>query len=280
MPKISKIDFSDNMDETGILLIGHGSSLPFNEMVFKDICQKISDKLEIPTEMSYVKLSKPSIEEAVAKLNCENIIAQPLMLCEGRLTKKDIPEKLGNIKQLPTIGANPLLCEIIATKIENALAKSELENVEIEVILLAHGSEFEYNEEFLKTLTSQMDLKYPVHYSFLKYNSPSIQDVFKDIKSDRVVVIPVFVTDGIHTITDIPIILGLIEPPEPCPFMKDGKHHPDHAGMHGHNDDPTHRPQHHSLKIIDYDGEVLLGDSFGDDDRLIDLWCENIRKQI
>ena len=71
-----------------------------------------------------------------------------------------------------------------------------------------------------------------------------------------------------------------MDPPEPCPFMKYGEHHPDHANMHGHGDDPLHRPQHHSLKTIDYDGEVLFADTIGDDGRLIDLWNENILKNI
>lgn len=204
------------------------------------------------------------------------------MLCEGKITKEKIPEFIPpKVKLLETIGANQRLCEIINAKIKKALAKSKLENnASTEIFLLTHGSKLEYNSEFLKDIASKMDSEYEIKYAFMKYNHPSINNVFKDITSERTVVVPLFVADGIHTITDIPIILGLMNAPEPCPFMKDGKHHPDHAGMHGHNDDPTHRPQHHNLKAIKYDGEVLLADSMGDDEILIDLWCENILKNF
>lgn len=271
------------MNDIGILLIGHGSHLPFNEMIFRDIREKIENKTGIKTEVGYVKLTKPSIDDAVSRLDASRIIAQPLMLSEGVMTKEIIAEKLpDNVKLISAIGPDEVIADILHEKVEKALKKSKLsEDASTRVILMTHGSKLEYNMEFLMKVRNDFDEKsdFKTSHAFMKYNEPSIQEEFRKMGDvERVVVMPIFVADGIHTITDIPIILGLMEPPEPCPFMKNGKHHPDHINMH--NDNPNHRPQHHDLEIIDYDGEVLLGDSLFDDDRLVERWCENILKNI
>lgn len=87
-----------NTENTGILLIGHGSTLEYNNMVVESIANKFitnSDDYEIQT--GFMQLSEPSISQAAAKFseNIKKIIAVPIFLAEGVHTKIDIPLALG-----------------------------------------------------------------------------------------------------------------------------------------------------------------------------------------
>ena len=93
----SKLE-KDSQD-TGILLIGHGSNLPYNNEVIKTIAEKyIENSGDYPIETGFMQLSKPSIPEAFNKLkekDVKKVIALPIFLAHGIHTKLDIPTALG-----------------------------------------------------------------------------------------------------------------------------------------------------------------------------------------
>ena len=87
-------------NNNGILLISHGSSLPYGETTFKEIKDKFIKKTGFATEVGYMKVSNPSIAGAVDILKNEvedldRIIALPVFLAPGIHTNIDIPILLG-----------------------------------------------------------------------------------------------------------------------------------------------------------------------------------------
>lgn len=103
-PKIAniiteKINKEHPDDNTGILLIGHGSNLPHNNKVVEEIANYY--KKQNPNkniEVGFMQLSTPTIPEATEKLikkDVNKIIANPVFLAEGIHTKIDIPSTLG-----------------------------------------------------------------------------------------------------------------------------------------------------------------------------------------
>ena len=97
--KINTEISENNTDNTGILLVGHGSSLPYNNEVIESISEKYIEKTEnYPIETGFMRLSKPSIPEAFNKLKekgVTNVIVNPVFLAHGIHTKLDIPTALG-----------------------------------------------------------------------------------------------------------------------------------------------------------------------------------------
>ena len=88
------------MSNNGILLISHGSSLPYGEVTFNEIKNKFIEKTGFATEVGYMKVSSPSIAGAVDILKDEvddldKIIALPVFLAPGIHTNIDIPILLG-----------------------------------------------------------------------------------------------------------------------------------------------------------------------------------------
>lgn len=85
-----------NKNNTGILLVGHGSSLPYNNQVLELIASKFNDKSDYIVELGFMNISHPSIPEAFDKIkDMENVIAVPVFLAHGIHTLLDIPTALG-----------------------------------------------------------------------------------------------------------------------------------------------------------------------------------------
>ena len=72
-------------EDTAVLLLSHGSTLPYAEEVFKKICAKFKAKTEFDAEVGYMKVARPNLPEAINILkernpNLKRIIATPVTL--------------------------------------------------------------------------------------------------------------------------------------------------------------------------------------------------------
>lgn len=178
----------------GILLISHGSTLPFGEVTFNEIKNKFIKKTGFSTEVGYMKVSEPTIAGAVENLkdeveNLDKIIALPVFLAPGIHTKIDIPILLGleplevdprcpdgnypenhylsiaddvdfdgEIELLSAIGPDDDLLKFIDKRIDEVLAESELEkDAKTGVLIVSHGSRLKYNKEFTSALFSKFE---------------------------------------------------------------------------------------------------------------------------
>ncbi|WP_409200125.1 sirohydrochlorin nickelochelatase [Methanobrevibacter sp. DSM 116169] len=86
--------------KTGILLLSHGSRLPYGADVINSIKEQYLN--EFPNalvETGFMEMRKPDIAEAVENLkkrgNIEKIIVVPVFIAHGLHTKRDIPKILG-----------------------------------------------------------------------------------------------------------------------------------------------------------------------------------------
>ena len=52
-------------EDTAVLLLSHGSTLPYAEEVFKKICAKFKAKTEFDAEVGYMKVARPNLPEAI-----------------------------------------------------------------------------------------------------------------------------------------------------------------------------------------------------------------------
>ncbi len=297
-------------NEVGVVLVSHGSSLPYAEETFNEIKDKFIKATNLPTEIGYMKVSDPSISESINILKTNNpkikrIIALPVFLAAGIHTNIDIPILLGldvletdprcpdgkypedhylstadkvdfdgEITLTSPIGAHDSILDIINKKITDILCDIELED-NIGILLVSHGSRLGYNKEFISEIQSKFDETYdlPNTYGFMELVEPNIPTSINKLLSDnkkieKLVVVPVFIAPGVHTISDIPTILGLKK--------YTSEHDDHHHHMHEHNG----HHHHHSLDKIDFNGEILYCDPIGADDILIDILKEKIEEVL
>ena len=88
----------ENGEETVVVLIGHGSTLPYNKEVLEELRKRIEMRGVVKAaRVAFMQLNSPSIEEVLRGLaedGAKRIVAQPVFLADGVHTREDIPEKL------------------------------------------------------------------------------------------------------------------------------------------------------------------------------------------
>ncbi|BAW30764.1 MAG TPA: sirohydrochlorin nickelochelatase [Methanothermobacter sp.] len=136
---------SNQQDKIGILLVGHGSRLPYGEEVIKELAELYKLEVEYPVAVGFMNISKPTIPEAIKELSkkgVNKIIVTPVFLAHGVHTKHDIPHILGIDKEehhhhhhehdekadfdgeiiyTEPLGADPRIVEIIKDRVNSAL---------------------------------------------------------------------------------------------------------------------------------------------------------------
>jgi len=88
----------EEMNKTGVVLAGHGSSLPFGKQVLEDLAEQYKKNSKYLVEIGFMNISKPSIPEAINTLavrGVNEVIVLPIFLAHGVHTTQDIPRILG-----------------------------------------------------------------------------------------------------------------------------------------------------------------------------------------
>ena len=134
------------MAKMGMLLVGHGSKLPYNKELVESTGRIIADRNpEYLVRCAFMNMNEPSIEESLTAFRKEEIdalVIVPLFLAKGVHILKDIPALIGlpegvthgsfrlNGKSIPLfyadpIGSDPLLAELMVKNAERALGGTE-----------------------------------------------------------------------------------------------------------------------------------------------------------
>ncbi|PKL67078.1 MAG: sirohydrochlorin nickelochelatase [Methanobacteriales archaeon HGW-Methanobacteriales-1] len=89
---------SSSKSKIGVLLVGHGSRLPYGEEVINGLANIYREQTDYPVGVGFMNMNKPSIPSAINELSqagVEKIIVTPVFLAHGVHTKQDIPHILG-----------------------------------------------------------------------------------------------------------------------------------------------------------------------------------------
>jgi precorrin-8X/cobalt-precorrin-8 methylmutase len=138
----SLLEAHNKMGETALVIIGHGSKLPYNRENLLRLAEILRSKGHFKTvEISFMVRNSPTIPEAIenlAKRGVTRIVLVPAFLAAGVHTEQEIPELIGLKGEEPAlktkgiqiiygepIGADERIAEIIEEKALKALGKHE-----------------------------------------------------------------------------------------------------------------------------------------------------------
>jgi sirohydrochlorin ferrochelatase len=132
-----------HMGKTGILLVGHGSKLPYNkELIEHTGAQIVRNHGEYLVKCAFMNMNTPTIREGLDEFRKEKIdalVVVPLFLAKGVHITQDIPALIGlpegavkgtfalNGASVPLvyadpIGSDPLLAELMVKNAKKALS--------------------------------------------------------------------------------------------------------------------------------------------------------------
>ncbi len=130
------------MSKKGMLLVGHGSTMPYNqELVEKTAAMIQAKNKDFIVKCGFMNMNKPTIKEsmdAFSKEQIDMLVVVPLFLAKGVHIEKDIPGEIGlpegvkkgsfqlNGKSVPLvyadpIGSDPLLADLMVKNANKAL---------------------------------------------------------------------------------------------------------------------------------------------------------------
>lgn len=292
-------------NNTGIILVSHGSTLPFAEEVFTEIKEKFIKKSGLAAEIGYMKVSEPTIAGAVEILkeqvdDLDNIIALPVFLAPGIHTNIDIPQLLGleplevdprcpdgnypadhylsiakdiefdgKIELLSSIGPRDELLEIINKRIDEALLESKLnDDAKTGILLVTHGSRLNYNKEFATALYDKFEKNcdLPSSFGFMELCGPSIPESINKLVDEN----------ELERLVVVPVFIApgmhtTHDIPHILGFLDNHEH--SHGHSHGHN-------HTHDLTPVDFDGEILYPEPIKADDILIDILIKMVNEKL
>lgn len=150
------------------------------------------------------------------------------------------------------------------------------------ILLLSHGSRLDDGEEVIKAYKEMYSEEFPempVEYGFMEIRKPGIPETIKKLTTendlDKIIVVPVFVAHGLHTKRDIPALLGIESDYE------DENHHHHHHHDHDHDHGHHHHHHHdHDDEPVEFDGEIVLTDPLGIDNRMYEIIKDRVSQYV
>jgi sirohydrochlorin cobaltochelatase len=219
---------SDNFSDAALVVLGHGTVENENSAapVFQHAAELRHRKIFREVSEAFWK-QEPQIKKVLAEISAPRIFIAPLFVSEGYFASQIIPETLGfdvsRVSRLASriliyckpIGTHDSMTKVILSRADEIVKKFPFprlpKNSDITLFIAGHGTE--KNENSRKPIDRQVELiraqniYADVRAIFLE-ESPRISDCFEIAQTRNLVIVPFFISDGLHTQEDIPVLIG------------------------------------------------------------------------
>jgi len=212
-----------------LVLLGHGSTQNEDSgaPVFKHAVELRRRKIFADVREAFWK-QNPQVKQVLAGIAASRVFIVPLFISEGYFANEVIPRELGFAPGQSTINhrlSTLTYCAPVGThdSMTNVLLARAREVVEqtpfprapkpkdITLFIAGHGTERSENSrrviERQVELLRAMGFYAGIHAIFME-EAPRIAECYQLARTKNLVVVPFFVSDGLHTQEDIPVLLG------------------------------------------------------------------------
>jgi sirohydrochlorin cobaltochelatase len=227
---------SDDFRDATLVLVGHGSTLNAESSA---PTHQHADELKRRNIFGQVLTAfwkeEPSIAAVLRASFKPRVFCVPLFISEGYFTEEVIPRELGfpagersmtrgnqTIFYCGPIGTHDSMTEVLLARAREIVTKYPFPRppkpAETALFIAGHGTG--NNENSRKAIERQVELIRArnlfaeVYPSFME-EDPKIGECFTMAQAPNIVMVPFFISDGLHSFEDIPMMLG-----EPEKFVK------------------------------------------------------------
>jgi sirohydrochlorin cobaltochelatase len=220
----------ENFSDSVLVILGHGASLNENSAapVFQHAAELRRRKIFREVREAFWK-QEPQIKKVLAGISAPRIFIAPLFISEGYFASDKIPNELGfsfpenlslvtrhsSLFYCKPVGSHDSMTKAIVSRADEIVKQFPFprapKNSDTTLFIAGHGTE--KNENSRKAIERQAELiraqkiYADVHAIFLE-ESPRISDCYQIAQTRNLVVVPFFISDGLHTQEDIPVLLG------------------------------------------------------------------------
>lgn len=224
----------ENFPDTTLLLIGHGSTV--NDDSTASVRQQAAALrargIFAEVREAFWKVA-PFLRDALPQVATRRVIVAPFFVSEGWFTEEAIPEALGlmsgkadgysrrqvldgrEVCYCRPVGTHPRMAEVILQRAREVVRRFPFPRAprEAETALLVVGHGTERNAASRRAVEAQAEriaalgLFREVRAVFM-LEEPRVADFAGLVHARAVVVVPFFMSDGLHVTEDIPVLLG------------------------------------------------------------------------
>ena len=227
----------DEFSDAALVLVGHGSTL--NAESSAPIYQH-ADELRRRNVFAQViecfwKI-EPSICGVMRGVFAPRVFIVPIFISEGYFTEEVIPRELGlcekgqsaferiqqrgnqTLHYCRPVGTHDTMTGVLLARAKDIVEKYPFPRApkagDTALFIAGHGTSS--NENSRKAIERQVELlrarrEYAEVHGVFMEEEPSIRDCYKLAQAKNLVVVPFFISDGLHSYEDIPVMLGEAE---------------------------------------------------------------------
>jgi sirohydrochlorin cobaltochelatase len=213
---------------SALLVVGHGSTVnPDSSAPTLAHASEIRRrKVFVDVECAFWK-EEPSLRDALFLFDpaeVREVYVVPNFISEGYFTQTVVPRELelnGRItkrssdqiwKYCDPVGNHSMMTELLLKRAEEVA--QDVDPVETTLLIVAHGTDLNENSAAAaKREAEKIRLlgKYAAVLNVYMEEPPLVSDWRKLTKTSNLVVVPFFISDGLHSYEDIPVLLGITQ---------------------------------------------------------------------
>lgn len=221
---------SENFSDAALVVLGHGTTL--NDRSATPVLQHVSElrrrKLFAEEREAFWK-QEPHIKKVLAGISARRIFIVPFFISEGYFSTQIIPQELGfrfpgNLKiknrnselfYCRPVGSHDLMTNVILARAKDVAEKFPFPRMpkpaDTTLLIAGHGTDRNANSrkavERQADLIREQGLFAGVRAVFME-EPPFVKGCHEPVKTRNIIVVPFFISNGLHAVEDIPVLLG------------------------------------------------------------------------
>ena len=219
---------SDDFSDAALVVLGHGTTLNSESArPVRQHCATLRRRHLFARVCQAYWKQEPHVRRVLRKLAFPRVFIVPLFISEGYFSSEIIPKELGFVgcptQSFPQstwyycqpVGSHDAMTGLILARARDVVANHPFpyapKPADITLFVAGHGTGRNPNSrkaiERQVALIREKNLYAGVHDIFME-ESPRIADCYALSTTKNIVVVPFFISDGLHAIEDIPVLLG------------------------------------------------------------------------
>jgi sirohydrochlorin cobaltochelatase len=218
----------ENFSDAALVVLGHGTTQNENSAapVFQHAAELRRRKIFAEVREAFWK-QEPQIKTVLPEISAPRVFIVPLFISEGWFSTEVIPRELGfaahstlstphsTIYYCPPVGSHDSMTGVILARAQEVVKQSPFPRApkpnDITLFIAGHGTE--KNENSRKAIERQVELIRAMNWyagvqAVFMEELPRIAECYQLATTKNLVVVPFFISDGLHTQEDIPVMLG------------------------------------------------------------------------
>lgn len=223
----------DDYTDAALVVLGHGTAQnPGSELPVRQHGAELTRRgLFREVHAAFWKQS-PQVKEVLAGITTPRIFIVPLMISEGYFASEIIPQELGftltddsssrlthhasrTTFYCKPVGTHPRMTDVVLARAREVVEHFPFPRApkpkDCTLFIAGHGTE--RNEQSRQSIERQVELirarqLYAGVQAVFMEEDPRIRDCYSLAQTRNLVVVPFFISDGLHTVEDIPVLLG------------------------------------------------------------------------